>query len=414
MHDWACYIDGAGKNACHPVSHKSHGVEQSCRRPVGQKSAVKRSLAKVRQIPIVLRSATAAFCLGLAAEGTPSTVFAQNSETGQNAGLDAPATLAPLARDPLEGLPITVTPDYLPPVILNLTFGAINTEVCYSNRHGKHICRGDLTQRRGVRYYRVEPGVLAWQAQIFVASVRGGWQNQHWCGGSLIDEGWVLTAAHCTRDGANAMNDVGVRLGAFDLAAGDGAIYRIDRVIVHANYKRGEKPNDIALLHVVPDKRPGTTPVYRVAAIPIVRPSTNGMEQLQIGQPVRTSGWGRTSENGVLMQQLGETKLRLMANQQCRSIYGDKFSDRALCAYAPDTDSCEGDSGGPLTQLPSDRDIRKVRLIGIVSFGRGCAEPGVPGVYTRVESYFDWIQEAKTRTERFFRLPDPPTRQSVR
>jgi secreted trypsin-like serine protease len=335
----------------------------------------------------------------------------QNGGVAGNAGRGEPDALATVDHDPLDGLPITVTPDYLPHMILDLGWG--DTSACYLNRRGARICRLE-PRKMGVRYYIVLPGTLAWQAQIFVASVKGGWQNQHWCGGSLIGDSWILTAAHCTRDGAGTMNDVRVRLGAFDLAAGDGAIYRIDRVIVHAGYNRGEKPNDIAMLHIVPGQRAATAPVYKIAAIQPQRPSNNGLERLQIGQQVRTSGWGRTSYQGVLMQKLGETKLSLMANQKCKAIYGEKFSDRALCAYAPGTDSCEGDSGGPLTQLPRDRDIRNVRLIGIVSFGRGCAEPGVPGVYTRVESYYDWIQDAKTRTDRFFRLPDPVTHHGAR
>jgi secreted trypsin-like serine protease len=304
-------------------------------------------------------------------------------------------------RDPLFGLPITVRPDYLPPVIEYLLF---NDKVCFRISQTKRRCRGGPPKKMGVRYYNVRPGVLAWQAQIYVASVRGGWQNQHWCGGSLIGGNWVLTAAHCTRDGAGAMHDVRVRLGAYDLAAGDGAVYKIDRVIVHAGYKRHEKPNDIAMIHIVPDRQRARTPIYRIAPITPMAPPTNGMEMLKVGQQVRTTGWGRTSYKGLLMQQLGETKLDLMANEQCKTIYGEKYSDRALCAYSPGTDSCEGDSGGPLTL---GNDIAKLKLVGIVSFGRGCAESGIPGVYTRVEAYYDWIQAAKKRTDRFIRLPDP-------
>lgn len=316
-----------------------------------------------------------------------------------------------LDPDPQAGQPIDTRPDAVPPV------GDIASEddkVCYRIGSGEmRLCkRGPISNvAAGVNYYQIEPGTLPWQAQTFVQSVSGDWQRQHWCGGSSIGGGWILTAAHCTRDGAGAMHDVRVRLGAFDLAKGDGAIYRIDRVIVHADYQRGNKPNDIALLHVVPERRPRVAPVYRIASIPLSAPATGSGERLRIGQNVHTSGWGRTSYKGKLRETLGETQLKLTANAQCKALFGDKFSNRALCAYAPGTDSCEGDSGGPLTEgyAPKDR-----RLIGIVSFGRGCAQPGIPGVYTRVDAYFDWIQMAKLQTGRFVRLPDPVTRQSAR
>jgi hypothetical protein len=347
-----------------------------------------------------------AFAVAATVAFAPSLVLA---EPGETSGVE---TIRP--SNPLQGLPISVTPDYLPPVMPNIDLGGINAQVCYLNRQGKRICRGGPPQHYGVRYYTVKPGTLPWQAQIYVASVRGGWQAQHWCGGSLVARNWILTAAHCTRDGANAMDDVRVRLGAFNLAAGDGAVYRINRVIVHADYKRNQKPNDIAMLHIVPERRTPASAVYRIAPIILRPPPANGIERLIVGQEVRTSGWGRSSYKGALLDKLGETKLDLMAHEQCKAIYGDKYSDRALCAYAPGTDSCEGDSGGPLTQLPRNRDIREMTLVGIVSFGRGCAQRGIPGVYTRVDPYYDWIQAAKKRTESFLRLPDPASRSFAR
>jgi len=83
-----------------------------------------------------------------------------------------------------------------------------------------------------------------------------------------------------------------------------------------------------------------------------------------------------------------EVDVTVTTNELCNNVYGS-INDLHICAMDPGKDSCQGDSGGPLVVKENDR----WTLIGVVSFGYGCAQPDVPGVYARVTQRFDWIKE---------------------
>lgn len=118
----------------------------------------------------------------------------------------------------------------------------------------------------------------------------------------------------------------------------------------------------------------------------------SSLENDYVGTKAIAAGWGTLHEDGKPSCLLQEVEVPVMSLKDCRNTsYSPRMiSDNMMCAGYPDgkKDSCQGDSGGPLI---AERPDKKYEVIGVVSWGNGCARPGYPGVYTRLTRYLDWV-----------------------
>ena len=200
------------------------------------------------------------------------------------------------------------------------------------------------------------------------------------CGGSLVADRWVLTAAHCFH--ATAQPDVvRVKAGASDYRQ-RGGWGEAEKIVMHEGYDAKTHENDLALVKL---KSPPAGEIIPLAT-PEVQPHTCDM--------LEVTGWGRTAEGAPAAAVLQRASVPYVENSICNApeAYKGAIKDGMMCAGYHDggVDACQGDSGGPLVLRGADGPV----LIGVVSWGEGCARKLKFGVYTRVSAYRDWI--AKT------------------
>jgi secreted trypsin-like serine protease len=207
---------------------------------------------------------------------------------------------------------------------------------------------------------------------------RGG----HFCGAALIGDQWVVTAAHCLEGEKPA--GLAVWVGGRDLRRPEeGKTAKVQQIFVHPNYNDDTLKNDIALIKLA--KPIGAIP-------PVLQATAQTTNQLASpGKVATVSGWGALSENGSSPKLLHQVRLPIVSHAECNSpaAYDGEVFNNQICAGLRQggKDACYGDSGGPLWVSKNGKD----HLIGIVSWGEGCALPRKYGVYTRVAAYKQWI-----------------------
>ena len=190
----------------------------------------------------------------------------------------------------------------------------------------------------------------------FMVSLQGGWWGGHFCGGSLVREDWVVTAAHCVQ--GDSPSSIQVKIGLHNVNGTSGAITRnVDQIIVHPQYSSNSLNNDYALLHL-------TQPVTNFEPIQLCTDTNHDEEPVM----ATTMGWGATSSGGSSSNILLEVDVPI--DDGCGNYSNSDITNNMVCAGDGNggEDSCQGDSGGPLIMT---NDEGEYELIGIVSWGYG-------------------------------------------
>ncbi|KAF7218649.1 transmembrane protease serine 5-like [Nothobranchius furzeri] len=256
-------------------------------------------------------------------------------------------------------------------------------------------------------------GRWPWQVSLY-------YSNRHTCGGSIITSQWIVTAAHCVHNyRLPQVSSWMVYAGIVTRSSAKTAQlagYAVEKIIYNKNYNHRSHDSDIALMKL---RRPlNFSDTIRPICLPQFDYDLPGGTQCWI------SGWGYTQPDGgklsfhsqycntVLERDvhiykvtfmhlfppsvhspdtLKEAPVPIISTKRCNSscMYNGEITPRMLCAGYTEgkVDACQGDSGGPLVC----QDENVWRLVGVVSWGTGCAEPNHPGVYTKVAEFLDWI-----------------------
>ncbi|XP_061755247.1 coagulation factor VII-like [Nerophis ophidion] len=231
------------------------------------------------------------------------------------------------------------------------------------------------------------PGEVPWQVALMSRSASLQ-VAEVFCGGSLLSDVWVITAAHCLVQAKKAGLPFFVRAGEHDVFVSEGPErdHAVAEEHVHPSYDYQESPynHDVALLKLA---APVELSPHRLPICFGPKDFTKNLLQDSAGSLV--SGWGLINSGGPQASKLQKVELPFVSRSKCMESSRLKVTRFMFCAgfQSQRRDSCQGDSGGPHATKFRDTWF----LTGIVSWGEGCAKDGKYGIYTRLSRYYQWI-----------------------
>lgn len=271
-----------------------------------------------------------------------------------------------------------------------------NTCDCGNSKHGIDVCNG--ASERIVNGEFAQPGEFPWQVALTSCLYIGYSRKCFACGGTIINNKYVITAMHCLETPPGFGKGYGgrhipasgitVTVGEHNKKSLYGLIFTkkvgVSRVIRRVDYNPSRMYNDIAILEL--DERLKFNKDVKPACLPTNKENTYANSYGVV------TGWGAIQFQGPSSGVLKKIGLKILSNSNMQCIRGamngwSAPGNEKMCAYARNGDSCQGDSGGPMVTVEDGR----CTLVGVVSYGHKCAIPGYAGVYARITHYLDWI-----------------------